>query len=235
MTAQICDSIWIDGERQSLCVLPLCVLFGAMPQRPHFQSGTTANSRGYQATWRIEADWLWLAGLSGGFLSYGQMPQPQAKEDWRDAIALIESLEEDEGGAKLTRPVGPWRSQLFVEENNGAADERAARNIVVAQLLDSGKIPVKADWYSGLLRVPLGEELDYVHGGFLSITEFDLVLEIDRGAVRRRWMLDHRPAFAEEKRRSEALLFLPGGVSRARSRRQKDATHEGGGFGRQKP
>jgi hypothetical protein len=109
MTAQISDLIWIDGERQSLCVLPLYVLFDAMPHRPHFQARTTANWRGYQASWWIEADWLWLVGLSGKLdeeRCNDKKPRAQAKEDWRDAIALIVSFEENERGAKLSRPCG---------------------------------------------------------------------------------------------------------------------------------
>lgn len=42
---------------------------------------------------------------------------------------------------------------------------------------------VFAHWYSGALRIPRGELLQYVHGGFASIYEQDILLEIKRGIV----------------------------------------------------
>src|SRR5580700_9742102 len=65
MTAQICDSLLIDGKMHALCVLPLDLLFKSMPDRPYFEWETTANWRGYVALWKIESQQLWLAGLQG--------------------------------------------------------------------------------------------------------------------------------------------------------------------------
>lgn len=42
---------------------------------------------------------------------------------------------------------------------------------------------VFAHWYSGTLRVPRGEEIDYVHMGFASLTERDQLLRIERGVL----------------------------------------------------
>ncbi len=43
--------------------------------------------------------------------------------------------------------------------------------------------PVLADWFSGTLRIPQGELLEYVHSGFKSIYERDLLLEVDKGCI----------------------------------------------------
>jgi hypothetical protein len=43
-----------------------------------------------------------------------------------------------------------------------------------------------ADWYSGELRIPQGRELEYVHMGFESRYERDLLLTIEKGRVVRR-------------------------------------------------
>ncbi len=45
------------------------------------------------------------------------------------------------------------------------------------------KGPVFAEWYSGELRIPRGECLKYVHGGFGSIYERDILLTVKKGKV----------------------------------------------------
>jgi len=57
---------------------------------------------------------------------------------------------------------------------------------------------VFAHWYSGTLRIPRGDRLRYVHGGYVSIYECDEMLEIESGVIRRTWMRDNRPGQTEE-------------------------------------
>ena len=45
---------------------------------------------------------------------------------------------------------------------------------------------VFAHWYSGTLRVPKGKLMKYVHGGYGSVTERDLFLDIERGRIVRK-------------------------------------------------
>ena len=47
---------------------------------------------------------------------------------------------------------------------------------------------VFAHWYSGTLRVPQGWQLRYVHMGYASTYERDLMLEIERGVLRGPWV-----------------------------------------------
>lgn len=42
---------------------------------------------------------------------------------------------------------------------------------------------VFAHWYSGTIRIPQGKELEYVHGGYASVFERDLFLDVERGVV----------------------------------------------------
>ena len=42
---------------------------------------------------------------------------------------------------------------------------------------------VFAHWYSGSVRIPQGKQLEYVHMGYASKFEQDLLLEIERGVV----------------------------------------------------
>ncbi|SDG17896.1 hypothetical protein SAMN04244550_03550 [Rhodobacter capsulatus] len=48
-----------------------------------------------------------------------------------------------------------------------------------------GRLPEKvfAQWYSGTLRIPQGELLDYVHMGYGSTYDWDLLLEVQSGVV----------------------------------------------------
>lgn len=42
---------------------------------------------------------------------------------------------------------------------------------------------VFAHWYSGTIRVPQGKQLKYVHAGYGSIYEQDVLLDLDHGVV----------------------------------------------------
>ena len=43
--------------------------------------------------------------------------------------------------------------------------------------------PILADWFSGVLRIPRGELLQYVHMGFGSVYEQELHIKINKGRV----------------------------------------------------
>lgn len=46
-----------------------------------------------------------------------------------------------------------------------------------------GKSPILADWFSGVIRIPKGEELHYVHMGFGTIYEEEIHVKIEKGIV----------------------------------------------------
>jgi len=52
--------------------------------------------------------------------------------------------------------------------------------------------PLFADWFSGVLRVPQGQLLQYVHMGFESVFEKDLFVTIERGIVVGSDLFDNR-------------------------------------------
>ena len=51
------------------------------------------------------------------------------------------------------------------------------------KMFDNKKGDIKAEWYSGVLRIPKGEVLEYVHCGYGSKYEKDLFITIDKGNV----------------------------------------------------
>jgi tetratricopeptide (TPR) repeat protein len=56
-----------------------------------------------------------------------------------------------------------------------------------------GEEPIFADWFTGVLRIPRGEVLNYVHGDFLSVYEAEVRVSIDRGVVVKTRVVDNRP------------------------------------------
>lgn len=54
------------------------------------------------------------------------------------------------------------------------------------------EIPTMASWVTGELRVPQGELLHYVHGGFASVYERDLLLAVEKGRVVGRRVVNNR-------------------------------------------
>jgi hypothetical protein len=56
-----------------------------------------------------------------------------------------------------------------------------------------GKIkPLKAEWFTGTLRIPQGKPIHYVHMGYQTIYEYDVFLRIQAGKVVDRQMVDNR-------------------------------------------
>lgn len=55
-----------------------------------------------------------------------------------------------------------------------------------------GAEPLFADWFSGVLRIPKGEMLLYVHMGFGSVYEQEIHVKIERGLVVASRVIDNR-------------------------------------------
>jgi hypothetical protein len=62
-----------------------------------------------------------------------------------------------------------------------------------------GKEPLLADWFSGVLRVPRGERLQYVHMGFGSVYEEEVHIKIDAGRVVKSRVVDNRGKSYDEQ------------------------------------
>jgi hypothetical protein len=52
--------------------------------------------------------------------------------------------------------------------------------------------PLFADWFSGVLSVPVGRQLHYVHMGFESVYEEELLIAIYHGIEKGRTQIDNR-------------------------------------------
>lgn len=82
--------------------------------------------------------------------------------------------------------VGHWairENKLYLEDIKGKLKEGTEASLQTVFPDASG--PVFADWYTGTLRIPQGDRLRYVHGGYASIYEQDLLIDIEKGVVTR--------------------------------------------------
>jgi hypothetical protein len=80
------------------------------------------------------------------------------------------------------RYIGTWEikdNKLYLNKLFGA---------LKLQSLD----PVHADWFTGVLRIPQGERLHYVHMGFGSVFEKELHIKIEKGIVIKSVTIDNR-------------------------------------------
>jgi len=62
---------------------------------------------------------------------------------------------------------------------------------------------VIADWFSGKIRVPQGEMLDYIHMGYASLYERDLILEINNGELVNEYVVQNEEEFQERLKDKE--------------------------------
>ncbi len=82
-----------------------------------------------------------------------------------------------------------WRNYVGVWE---IKDERLYLKGVYGVYKLEGEEPLFADWFTGVLRVPLGGLIQYVHMGFGSVYEGELHIKIENGVVMRSRTIDNR-------------------------------------------
>lgn len=80
--------------------------------------------------------------------------------------------------------VGTWKiidDRLYLIKLKNGFDKDAES--CMAEYFPEQPDRVFANWYSGKLRLPQGELLKYVHGGYASIYESDMFLTIKKGIL----------------------------------------------------
>ena len=81
--------------------------------------------------------------------------------------------------------VGRWEivhGRLYLVELTGTLEDGTESSL--ATIFPDFPDRVFAHWYSGTIRVPQGKQLEYVHVGYGSTFERDLLLELERGVVK---------------------------------------------------
>lgn len=64
---------------------------------------------------------------------------------------------------------------------------------------------VVANWFTGKLRVPHGKLLDYVHMGYASLYERDLILEIKNGKLVSEYIVNNEEEYQERLKNKERI------------------------------
>ena len=80
--------------------------------------------------------------------------------------------------------VGGWEiveDRLYLVSLDGALED--GTDATLETVFPGFPERVFAHWYSGTVRIPQGKQLEYVHMGYASKFEQDLLLEIERGVV----------------------------------------------------
>lgn len=198
-TAQIPDLLIYKGDTVALCSNPL-EGFRYMDEdwiKETAQFGwSTACWRGYQATWLLENDSLYLVKI--GPCHY----YPKYALDSGRLAKLAKFLEDDlikslETGSDSI-VYNSREFERFLKERLGKwTSEKNRRRIL--RICEYGEEPkanlkkifpnrfdgkgVFADWFSGRLIVPRGELLEYVHMGYMSTYEYERVIDLENGTV----------------------------------------------------
>ena len=68
-------------------------------------------------------------------------------------------------------------------------------DLSIATLFPGSPNKVKAEWFTGELRLPRGKCIRYVHLGYGSVYEEELIIEIKNGIVKNRRIIDNRKRF----------------------------------------
>jgi hypothetical protein len=151
-TAQEPDVLLLDDERVAIFTNPLEPYLERHPDL-RFEPTSSANWRGYVATFAIRNRTLWLH--------------------------RVEVSRYVEIGDRLERRVEDMTTRLFRSE-----------------------APLIADWYTGVLVIPRGERVHYVHMGYGSTYERYSLLPIRRGAL-----VARREMTAEQFDRHRRAMF----------------------------
>lgn len=80
--------------------------------------------------------------------------------------------------------VGQWEilgDRLYLVALSGTLE--GGRRVNLETVFPGYPDRVFAHWYSGTLRIPQGQQLEYVHMGFGSVYERDLFLEVEHGVL----------------------------------------------------
>ena len=113
--------------------------------------------------------------------NFSTSPGVRVTSNWRGYVANWEV----EGDTLYLVGLDSWICKDLRPENCKRADLKE----LFGEKLRDGK--VKADWFTGELRMPDGEQLQYVHMGYGSVYEREIVLKVEKGKVTGEEVIDN--------------------------------------------
>ena len=73
--------------------------------------------------------------------------------------------------------------KLYLTNISGIKQFQMEPKVTISTLFPDSKENIFAKWFTGKLWVPMGQQLQYVHSGYASVYERDLVITVDKGLV----------------------------------------------------
>ncbi len=80
--------------------------------------------------------------------------------------------------------IGTWEivdNRMYLIDINGTLEDDT--DVSLATIFPEFPSRVFAHWYSGTIRIPRGDRIEYVHMGYGSTYEMDLLLDVEKGVV----------------------------------------------------
>ena len=102
--------------------------------------------------------------------------------NWRGYVATWQI----EDGRLYLADLQAW---LFEKDPEG---KQRRREVGIHEIFPASQNKIFASWFTGWLRAPRGQQLQYIHMGYSSIYEQDLLIEILRGHVVQTQVRDNR-------------------------------------------
>jgi hypothetical protein len=121
-------------------------------------------------------------------------------------VITVDVDEQPENARWLMSSTACWRRYVGTWE---VRDDRLFLVGLTGAYALAGAEPLFADWFTGVLRVPRGRELEYVHMGFGSLYEEELHIRVEEGVVIARRQMNNRGKRID--RWEAGLKNLPGG------------------------
>ena len=196
-TAQIPDRLIYNNDTIRLYSNPLESFYNEDNPRPmHFgvSGGSTACWRGYQATWEIKDNKLYLIEIADCHFQRECIVTDSAiiylrdklQPEWLEKIKSLKGTKYDYYDFRkiLEKQFG---EKEYVENQQVILDatsylkprNKADLTKLFGEHCKDGK--VFAFWFSGDLIIPQGELIEYVHMGYMSKYEKELILTIEEG------------------------------------------------------
>ncbi len=195
-TAQIPDLLIYENDTLALYSNPLESYFNNGNPRPKYisasQCWSTACWRGYQAIWEVKDNKLYLNSITDCCFWKNYLITTNTLTELsglipQEVIEKLEQLKDKEYVSydfreKLKKAIGKRMYKKYKDNILKASKQPKQKNDL--SKLFPGKVvdnKVFAFWFSGDLTIPKGKMIEYVHMGYMSRYERELILSFENG------------------------------------------------------
>ena len=198
-TAQVPDLLIYNGDTLMLFSNPLEFFYNETNPKPvtfvETNCSSTACWRGYQATWLIENDSLYLIKIDACcFIDRYQLTEQSLSQLTHYLpLKLVDKIRKHRKrtiytelsfGSFLKTSIGKknyFKFRDIIKKLTVLPRKTADLARFFPKKYQNGR--VKADWFNGMLRVPKGKLLNYHHSGYESIYQYEWTFEVEQGTV----------------------------------------------------